>query len=104
MDATLEKLRLYLRELHQDASDRKEQHRLLLCAMVSMRQTPPPYRVLGALSHSFIVKHLLTGQHRFNESTQEWELLMSWSGLQDEENAWEPFKTMQYDVPGLVRQ
>eukprot|EP00644_Phytophthora_capsici_P019272 jgi/Phyca11/132445/e_gw1.167.10.1 len=43
-------------------------------------------------------------QHRFNETTQEWELLVAWRGLQDEENSWEPFESMKRDVPSMVRQ
>jgi transposase InsO family protein len=43
-------------------------------------------------------------RHRRNAESNEWELLVSWQGLQDVENSWEPFDSMLADVPALVRQ
>ncbi|EGZ20974.1 hypothetical protein PHYSODRAFT_497891 [Phytophthora sojae] len=40
--------------------------------------------------------------HRYNSATQQWEVLVSWRGLQDIEDSWEPLETMLRDVPVLV--
>jgi hypothetical protein len=40
--------------------------------------------------------------HRFNESLERWELLVSWRGLQAIENSWEPFTNLLHDVPTKV--
>jgi transposase InsO family protein len=42
--------------------------------------------------------------HRFNRETQVWELCVSWQGLDDAENSWEPIAGLVKDVPRLVRQ
>ncbi|KAE8999996.1 hypothetical protein PF011_g14385 [Phytophthora fragariae] len=38
----------------------------------------------------------------FNPITKQWELLVSWRGLQEIEDSWEPLANMVYDVPVLV--
>ncbi|KAK1935651.1 hypothetical protein P3T76_010346 [Phytophthora citrophthora] len=40
--------------------------------------------------------------HRYNTTTNQWELLVSWRGLQNIEDSWEPLQAMQRDVPNLV--
>ncbi|KAE9042603.1 hypothetical protein PR002_g3825 [Phytophthora rubi] len=42
--------------------------------------------------------------HRFEPTAQEWQLLVAWRGLEDMENAWEPFASICGDVPALVAQ
>ncbi|KAE9344078.1 hypothetical protein PF008_g9395 [Phytophthora fragariae] len=41
-------------------------------------------------------------EHRFNPITKQWELLVSWRGLQEIEDSWEPLVNMVHDVPVLV--
>ncbi|OWZ01299.1 hypothetical protein PHMEG_00027342, partial [Phytophthora megakarya] len=41
--------------------------------------------------------------HRFNEESRRWELLVSWVGLQAIEDSWEPLSTLLQDVPVKVR-
>ncbi|GMF32980.1 unnamed protein product [Phytophthora fragariaefolia] len=41
-------------------------------------------------------------EHRFNPITKQWELLVSWGGLQEIEDSWEPLANMVHDVPVLV--
>ncbi|GMF23687.1 unnamed protein product [Phytophthora lilii] len=40
--------------------------------------------------------------HPYNPTAKQWELLVSWHGLQEIEDSWEPFTSMLRDVPGLV--
>ncbi|KAJ0391006.1 hypothetical protein P43SY_011949 [Pythium insidiosum] len=42
--------------------------------------------------------------HRFNEVTQQWELLISWRGLQDVEDSWEPLADVKRDIPLLIQE
>lgn len=42
-------------------------------------------------------------QHRWNTSRKDYELLVSWHGLEDViEDSWEPLTTLIIDVPKLV--
>lgn len=43
-------------------------------------------------------------EHRYNDTTRQWELLVAWRGLEDVEDSWEPLQTMQHDVSVLVEQ
>lgn len=40
--------------------------------------------------------------HRWNDRTKQWELMIKWRGLQEQENSWEPFVTMHEDIPNMV--
>ncbi|GMF18153.1 unnamed protein product [Phytophthora lilii] len=40
--------------------------------------------------------------HRYNPTAKQWELLVSWHGLQEIEDSWEQSTSMLRDVPGLV--
>lgn len=40
---------------------------------------------------------------RLNTTTNEWELLVAWVGLQDIENSWEPFAVILQDIPARVK-
>lgn len=41
-------------------------------------------------------------QHRFNERLQQWELLVSWAGLESIEDSREPLAEMATSVPQLA--
>jgi transposase InsO family protein len=40
--------------------------------------------------------------HRFNSTTKQWELRISWRGLQEIEDSWEPLTSILNDAPVLV--
>ncbi|KAE8969903.1 hypothetical protein PR003_g28562, partial [Phytophthora rubi] len=42
-------------------------------------------------------------EHRYNNVAQQWELLVSWRGLQYVEDSWEPLSSLLQDVPALVK-
>nr|CCA25709.1 conserved hypothetical protein [Albugo laibachii Nc14] len=39
---------------------------------------------------------------RYNNSASAWELKVAWVGLEDAEASWQPFSSINADVPGLV--
>jgi hypothetical protein len=41
---------------------------------------------------------------RINRLNGAWEILVSWRGLQDVDNTWEPLVNLMYDVPILVQR
>ncbi|KAE9047559.1 hypothetical protein PR003_g1022 [Phytophthora rubi] len=41
-------------------------------------------------------------EHRYNAVLKRWELLISWSGLQNVEDSWESLESMLKDVPAKV--
>ncbi|GMF42547.1 unnamed protein product [Phytophthora fragariaefolia] len=43
-------------------------------------------------------------QHRFNEVSQQYELLISWTGLESIEDSWESFAMMLADIPTKVKE
>ncbi|POM63893.1 Hypothetical protein PHPALM_20651 [Phytophthora palmivora] len=86
-----------------------------------------PFEVVEALPHSFMARHLVTsklynelvahaGNHgmvleieqfkdnRFSQSRSEWQLLVSWVGLQDEEDLRELLGSMASEVPVKVKE
>ncbi|GMF25827.1 unnamed protein product [Phytophthora fragariaefolia] len=42
--------------------------------------------------------------HRFSQSSNEWQLLVSWVGLQAEEDSWESLEAMVAEVPVKVKE
>ncbi|ETI30459.1 hypothetical protein F443_22418, partial [Phytophthora nicotianae P1569] len=112
--------------------DEKKQNKLLVTWM-------GPYVVTKCNTHSFTVKHLITGKesnvhasrlkffaesdlevteelrehvsaqgvilkveairkHRWNPDMRDFELLISWEGLEPIEDSWEPMKVMHEDI------
>ncbi|ETN21569.1 hypothetical protein PPTG_01716 [Phytophthora nicotianae INRA-310] len=75
------------------------------------------YVVTRADSHSFRVRHLVTGKeqddivlkvdrlskHRWNKHKHAFEILVSWCGLEPIEDSWEPLKSLAQNIPALLR-
>lgn len=43
-------------------------------------------------------------EHRWNNATNEFEILVSWKGLESIENSWEPLISLYKDIPVLVER
>ncbi len=43
-------------------------------------------------------------EHRWNDQKNDFEFFVSWQGLEDIENSWEPMATMLKDVPTIVEK
>ncbi|OWZ00976.1 hypothetical protein PHMEG_00027722 [Phytophthora megakarya] len=41
---------------------------------------------------------------RFHIATKQWKVLVSWQGLQDNENSWEPLSSLLHGIPKMVRE
>ncbi len=43
-------------------------------------------------------------EHRWNDQKNDFEFFVSWQGLEDIENSWEPMAAMLKDVPNIVEK
>ncbi|KAJ0405364.1 hypothetical protein P43SY_000243 [Pythium insidiosum] len=43
-------------------------------------------------------------KHQYNTAKQQWELLISWKGLQTTQDSWEPLTRIAMDIPVMVAE
>ncbi|OWZ08506.1 hypothetical protein PHMEG_00018935 [Phytophthora megakarya] len=133
---SLDKLRILLHEMHTLVKDRKERQRLYQMAakkghpcnftigdyVFLMVRWVGPFRIFEIRSHSFVIEHLLTGDHhdvhgtrlKFYEDSSldvTEEMLdhislqgILLAGLQDIENSWEPLSSLLHHITKMVRE
>jgi hypothetical protein len=83
--------------------DRYEVHatRLKFYADASMNVTEEIRQHVANQGITLAVREIM--DHRRNNRTRQWELLVSWRGLESSEDSWEPLDDIYADVPILVR-